>query len=156
MYLGWLHKKAPEKCSINVLKKSFLDRFRLLDFFPTTRNDRIFLSCRVLKKDHMSMNSCILVGYTRKHPKIRVSMSSKKVFWIGFGFSNFFRLLETAEIFFLLGLLKSIPSAWTYVFWLVTHESTRKLQYQYPQKKFFKSVSASRFFPDYSKWPNFS
>ena len=111
MYFGWLHKKIPENWRINVLKKSYLGRFRVLEFFSTTRNDRIFLSSRALKKYYTSMNSCIIVGYTRKHPKIGVPMSSKKVIWAGFGFSNFFRLLETNDFFFLLGLLKSIISA---------------------------------------------
>ena len=145
MYFSWLHKKTPENWSTNVLKKIylgrfrvfeffsttrndriffsssyismkvcilisytrkhlkcgvsmsskkvFLGRFRVLEFFSTTRNDRIFFSSRALKKCHISMNLCILVVYTRKHPKIGVSMSSKKVIWVGFGFSNFFRLL---------------------------------------------------------------
>ena len=93
MYFGWLHKKAPENCPINVLKKSYLGRFRVLEFFSTIRNDRIFLSSNALKKYYISMNLCILVVYTRKHPKIEVPLSSKKVIWVGFGFSNFFRRL---------------------------------------------------------------
>ena len=106
MYFGQLHKKTPENWSTNVVKKSYLSRFQVLEFFSTNRNDRIFLSSRALKKYHISMNLCILVGYTRKHPKIGVSMSSKKVICVGFGFSNFFRLLETTEFFFLLLVLK--------------------------------------------------
>ena len=130
--------------------------FRVLEFFSTTRNDRIFLFARALKNTYIGMILCILVDYSRIHPNIAVSKSSKKVFWVRFGFSNFFRLLETTEFFFFLGLLKSLISAWSYVFWLITQEITRKLQYQCPQKKFFGSVSGSRIFFDYSKWPNFS
>ena len=92
------------------------------------------------------MNLCILVGYTKKHPKYGVSMSSKKVIWVGFGFSIFFRLLEMTEFIFLQGLLKSIISAWTYVFWLVTQQNAWKLEYQCPQKNLFVSVSGSRIF----------
>ena len=33
-----------------------------------------------------------------------------------------------------------------FVFWFITQENTRKLQYQSPQKKFFGSVSGSRNF----------
>ena len=50
MYFGWLHKKTPENWRINVLKKSFMGRFRVLEIFSTTLNDRIFLSSRALKK----------------------------------------------------------------------------------------------------------
>ena len=83
-------------------------------------------------------------------------MFSKKVFWVRFGFSNFFRLLETTEFFFFLKLFQTRISAWTYVFWLITQENCQKLQYQCPHKKFFGSVSGSRIFIDYSKPPNFS
>ena len=31
MYFSWLRKKTPKYCSINVLKKSFLGRFRILE-----------------------------------------------------------------------------------------------------------------------------
>ena len=79
MYVGWLHKKTPENWTITVLKKSFMGRFRVLKFFPTTWNDRIFLSSRTLKKYYISLNVRILVGYTTKHPKIGVSISSIKV-----------------------------------------------------------------------------
>ena len=89
MYFGWLHKETPENWRINVLKKSYLGRFRVLEFFSTTRNNRIF---------------------------------------------------------FRLGLWKSIISAWTYVFWLVTQENTRKLANQCPQIKLFGSVLGSRIF----------
>ena len=155
MYFAWLHKKTPENWRINVLKKSYLRRFRVLEFFSSTRNDRIFFSSRALKKYHVSMNLCISVGYTRKYPKIGLPMSLKKVIWVGFGFSNFFRLLETTEFFFLLELLKSIISAWTHVFELRTRENTRKLEYQCSQKNLFGSVSGSRIFFDFSKRPYF-
>ena len=157
MNSGYLHKRKPEIRRIDASKKNFLRRFRVLEFFSTTRNDRMFLSSRALKKYYISMNSCILINciikqskirvsvyskksllcrfrvlkfflttwndriflsskvhkkyfiskklcilsnYTRKQPKIRVSMSSKKVCCVRFGFSNFFRLLETIEFFF--------------------------------------------------------
>ena len=89
---------------MNVLKISFSGRFRALEFFSTTRNDRIFLFPRALPETYIGMNSCIIVDYTRNLLKIGVSVSSKKVFWIGFGFLNWFRLLETTEYFFFLGL----------------------------------------------------
>ena len=93
MYFSLLHKKTPENWSTNVLKKIYLGRFRVLEFFSTTRNDRIFFSSRALKKYYISSNLCILIEYTRNHQKIGVPMSSKKIIWVGFGFSNFFRLL---------------------------------------------------------------
>ena len=161
-------KKTPKNWSTNVLKKIYLGRVRVHEFFSTTLNDQIFFSSRALKKYYISIYLCILVGNTRKHPKIGVPMSSKKYIWVGFGFSNFFStprndriflfsralnkyyislnfcilvsyikthpkigvpmsskkfirvgfgfsnffpLLETSEFFFLLGLLKSIISA---------------------------------------------
>ena len=103
MYFGWLHKKKPEYCSIKFLKKSFYGRFRVVEYFSTTRNDRIFLFPRTLLETYIRMNLCILIDYTRKHPKIAVTNSSKKVFMVVFGFSNIFRLLETTEFFFFLG-----------------------------------------------------
>ena len=103
MYFGWLHKKKPDYCSIKVLKKSFYGRFRVFEYFSTTRNDRICLSPRALPETYIGMNLCILIDYTRKHPKTAVSKSSKKVFMVDFGFSNIFRLLETIEFFFVLG-----------------------------------------------------
>ena len=156
MYFDWLHKKTPENCSIDVLKKSFLGRFHFLEYFSITRNDRIFLFLRALEKDYISINLCIMIDCKRKHTKISVSMSTKKVFWVGFGFSNIFWLLETTKFFFFLGLFKRLISASTYVFWLTTQENTRKLQWQCPQKKFFRSVSGSRICCDYSKRRNFS
>ena len=75
---------------------------------------------------------------------------------VGFGFSNNFRLLETTKFFFFLGHFHRLISAWTYVFWLITQENTRKLQYQSPQKKLLLSDSGSRIFVDYLKRPNFS
>ena len=137
-------------------KKSFLGRIQVLEFFSTTRNGRIFLFRRALQNTLMGKNLCILNDYTRKHPKIAVSMSSKKVFWVGFGFSNYFRPLETTEFFFFLGIFRRLISAWSHVFWLITQENTQKLQYHCPQKKFFGSVSGSRFFFDYWKRPIFS
>ena len=154
MYYGWLHQKTPKNWRINVLKKSYLGRIRVLEFFSTTLNDHIFISSRVLKKYHISIKLCILVRYTRKHPKIGVLISSKKVIWVGFEFSNFSTTLND-QFFFRLGLLKSIISAQTYVLWLVTLENTQKLAYQCPQKKLFGSVSGSRIFFDFSKRPNF-
>ena len=156
MYFDWLHKKTPENCSDNVLKKSFLGRFMVLEYFSTTQTTEFFfflglfkrlisaptyvfwlntqentrklqwqcpqkkffgsvsgsrICCdyskrpylsfsRALEKNYISINLCILIDYTRKHPKIAVSMSSKKVFWVGFAFSNIFRLPETTEFFF--------------------------------------------------------
>ena len=111
IYFGWLHKKSPEDCSINVLKKSFLGRFRVLELLSTTRNDRFFLFPKVLQVAYISINLFILDNYPRKHPNIAVSMSSKKVFWVGFGFSNFFRLLGTIEFFFFLRIFKRLISA---------------------------------------------
>ena len=154
-FFSWFYKKTPENWSTNVLKKIYLGRFRVLEFFSTTLNDQIFFSSRALKKYYISMNLCILIGYTRKHQKIGVPMSSKKYIWVGFGFSNFFRLLETTEFFFLPGLLKSKISAWTYVLSLVTQENTRKLANQCPQIKLFGSNSGSRIFFDFSKRPYF-
>ena len=93
MYFSWLKKKTPENWSTNVLKKIYLGRLRVLKLFTTTLHDQIFLPSRALKKYYISLNFCMLVGYTGKHPKIEVPMSSKKFIWVGFGFSNFFRLL---------------------------------------------------------------
>ena len=152
MYFGWLNRKIPRNSSMNVLKKSFLGPFRVLEYFSTTRNDRIFLFPRALKKTYISMNSCILVDNTRKHPKDAESESSKNVFWVRLGFSNIFGLLETTEFFFFLGLFKRLISC---IFVNYTRNS-RILQYQGPQKKFFGSVSGSRNFFDYSKRPHFS
>ena len=156
MYFDWLHKKTPGNCSDNVLKKSFLGPLRVLGDVAITRNHLIYLFPRALEKDYISMNLCILTDCTRKHTKIAVSMSTKKVFCVRFWFSNIFWLLETTEFFFFLGLFKRLISASTYVFWLITQENTRKLQYQSPQKKFFRSVSGSRICCDYSKRRNFS
>ena len=78
----------------------------------------------------------------------------KKIYLGRFRVLEFCRLLETTDFFFLLGLLKSIISAWTYVFCLVTQENTRQLAFQSPQKKLIGSVSGSRIFFDYSKRPN--
>ena len=47
----------------------------------------------------------------KKKPEIWTINVLKIVFWVDFGFSNFFRLLETTEFFILPGLLKSIISA---------------------------------------------
>ena len=90
MYFGKLHKKTPENCSINALKKSFMGPFRVLELLSTTPNHRIFLFSRALPETYIGLNLCILVNYTRKHPKVAVSMFSKKVFWARFGFSNLF------------------------------------------------------------------
>ena len=113
MYFSWLHKKIPENCSINFIKKRFFGPFRVLDFFSTVRNDRIFLFSRTLPETYVVIRLCILFHYTRKHPKIAVSMSSKKDFWVRFGFSNFLRLFETTEFFFFLGLFQRLLSALT-------------------------------------------
>ena len=104
-------RKKPKICCINVVKKSFLCRFQILEFISTTWNDRNFLFPRALRKSFIDINLCVLVDYTRKQPKIAVWMSSKKVFWIGLRFSNFFQLLETTEIFFYLGVLERASSA---------------------------------------------
>ena len=92
-------------------KKSFLGRFRVLELLSTTRNDRIFLFPRVLKKTYVSIILCIVVDFTRENTKIWISMSWEKVFWVGFVFSNFFRLLETTEFFFFLRFSKRLISA---------------------------------------------
>ena len=120
--------------------------FRVLEFFSTTRNDRIFLFARALKNTYIGMILCILVDYPRIQPNIAVSKSSKKVFWVRFGFSNFCRLLETAEFFFFLGPLKTLISAWSHVFWLITQEITRKLQYQFLKKSFLGPFLVLEFF----------
>ena len=101
---------------------------------------------RALPDSYILINLCILVNYTRKHLKIAVSMSSKKVFWVRFGFSNFFRLPETTEFFCFLGLFQKLTSELTYVFWLITQENTRKLQYECPQKKIFCPFRVLEFF----------
>ena len=111
MYFGSLHKKSPYNCIIKVLKKSFLCRFKDLEFFLTTRNDRIFLFSRALRETHFGINLCILVHYTRNHPKIAVWKSSKQVFFVGFWTSNFFWLLETNKFFFFPGLSERLISA---------------------------------------------
>ena len=82
-------------------------------------------------------------------------MSSKKVIFVGIRFSNFFRLLETTEFLFFLGLFRTLVWAWTYVFLFTTQENTRQLQSQRPQKKLFLSASGSRIFFQYSKRSNF-
>ena len=81
-------------------RKKFLCRFQVLEFFSSTRNDQIFLISRALRETFICINLCILIKYTRIYPKIPVLMSSKKVFWVGFRFSNFFRVLETNKFFF--------------------------------------------------------
>ena len=111
-YVFWfITQELNGNCSNNVLKKSFLGPIRVLKFFWTTRNDRILLSSRALLETYIGSISCILVNYTRKWLEIAVSMSSKKVFLVRFGFSNFFRLLETTEFLFFLGLFKRLISA---------------------------------------------
>ena len=178
MYFSLLHKKTPGNCSLNLLKKRFFGPFRVLEFFSTVRNDRIFHFSRTLPETWVGIKLCILVDDTRKHPKIAVSMSSKKDFWVRFGFSTvrkyriflfsrtlpetcvdmnfcilvdyarkhpkkavsmsskkdflvrfgfsiFFRLFETTEFFFFLGLFKRLESALTYVFLLITQAITR-------------------------------
>ena len=65
MYFSWLHKETPENWRIDAFKKKFLGRFRVLEFFLTTRNDQIYLSSRALKKYFFCMNISILVNYTR-------------------------------------------------------------------------------------------
>ena len=156
MYFKWLHKKTPGNSSIDVLKKSFLGRFRVLGYVATNRNDLIYLFPRALEKNYISIHLCILIDYTRKLTIIAVSMSTKKVFWVGYWFSNIFRLLETTEFFFFLGLFKRIISESTYVFSMIIQENTRKMQYRCTQKKFFGSVSSSQKFYDYSKRQNLS
>ena len=136
-------------------KKIFLGRFRVLEYFSTTRNDRIFLFHQALQETYISLKPSILVDYTRKHPKVCFPISSKKIFWVGFGFSNFYRLLETTDFFFLV-FLKRLMSVSSYVFQLITQENPQKFVYQYPQKKLFGSVSGFRIIFDYSKRPNFS
>ena len=66
MYSEWLHKKTPENRRVDALKKKFLGRFRVLEIFSTTLNDRIYLSFSVLKKYYIIINSCFSVDYTRK------------------------------------------------------------------------------------------
>ena len=100
MNFSWLHKKTPENWSTNVLKKIYLGRFRVLEFFSTTRNDRILFSSRALKKYHISINLCILVGYTKKYPKIGGSMSIKKSYLGRFRVLDFFSTTRNYRIFF--------------------------------------------------------
>ena len=104
--LVWTHEKTTKNCSIKILKKSFYGRFRVLEYFSTTRNDQIFLFSRTLPETYIRMNLCILVDYTKKYSKNAVPMTSNKIFWVVLRFSNFFRLLETTEIFFYLGVLE--------------------------------------------------
>ena len=126
MYFALLHKITPKNWGINVLKNSFLGRSQVLKYFSTTRNDRIFVFPRALSDTYIDKNLCNLVDYTRKHSKITVSMSLKKVFFyrsqrpkmaismyskkdflVGFRFSNLFRLLETPEFIFTLGFFQT-------------------------------------------------
>ena len=86
-------REQPNIAVSRTSKKSFLGRFRVLEFFSTARNDRIVLFPSCLQETHIGKNSCILGNYTRKNPNIAASKSYKKVFWVGFGFSIFFRLL---------------------------------------------------------------
>ena len=44
--------KHPKICSINVLKKRFLGWSQIVEFFATTRNDRIFLFPRALPETY--------------------------------------------------------------------------------------------------------
>ena len=74
------------------------------------------LFSRTLPETYIRMILCILIDYMRKHPKIAVSKSSKKKIMVGFGSSNFCRLLETTEFFFYLGLFKLLSSTLPYVF----------------------------------------
>ena len=146
MYFVWLHKKTPEKCSINVLKKRFLGRFQVLEFFSSIRNDRIFLSSRNFKKTFIGMTLCILVDYTKKHPKIEVSMSSTETFFYGYGFSNFFRLLETTEIFFFLVLFERLDRhELMYLVWL-HHRSPENCSIDALKKSFFGRIRVLEFF----------
>ena len=50
MYFGWLHKKTPENFSINDLKEISLDMFRVVGFFSSTWNDRMFHFPRALEE----------------------------------------------------------------------------------------------------------
>ena len=95
MYFGRLHKKKPENCSINVLKKRFLCPFRVLQFYTTVRNYRIFLFSRTLPKTCVRKHLCTLVDYTRKRLKIAVSMSSKNDLWV----LEFFTTVRSDRIF---------------------------------------------------------
>ena len=73
------------------------------NLFRSVSGSRIFIDYskppnfsffRAFPDTYIGLNLCILVNYTRKHPEIAISMSSKKVFWVRFGFLNFFRLLD--------------------------------------------------------------
>ena len=103
MYFDQLHKETPINSSINVLETRFQRPSQVLELFSTTRNDHFFLFSRALRETFMCINLCISINYTSKYPKIAVLMSSKKVFWVGFRFSNFFRVLETNKFFFFQG-----------------------------------------------------
>ena len=156
MYFSLLPKKTPENWSTNVLKKIYLGRFRVLEFFSTTRNDRIFLSPRALKKYYISMDPCILVGYTRKHSKIGVPMSSKKVIWDGFGFSNFFSTTRNDRIFFTSRALKKYYISMNPCILVGYTRKHPKIGVPMSSKKVIWAVSGSRKFFDYSKRPNLS
>ena len=106
MYFGWLHKKTPENWRNNFLKNSYLGRFRVLEFFSTTLNDQMFFSSRALKKYYISMNLCMIVGSTRKHPKIAVLISSDKSYLCRFRVHEFFSTTLNDQIFFSSSALK--------------------------------------------------
>ena len=156
MYSGCLHKKTPENRRIVALKKKFLGRFRVLEFFSTTWNDRNFLSSRALKKYYISINSCILVAYTRKHPKIGVWMPSKKNFWVGSGLSIFFSSTRNDRIYLSSRVLKKYYISIILCILVGYARKHPKIGISMPSKKNFCSVSGSRIFFDYTKWPNLS
>ena len=146
MYFSLLHKKTPENCSLNVLEKSYFCRYQVIEFFSTTRNDWIFIFPRALPDTCISVNLCIFVYYSKKHQKIAVPTSSKKFIFVGIRFSNFFRLLETTEYLFFLGLFQILVSEWTYVFWFIAQENSWNLHPKGPQKSSYVSVPVSRIF----------
>ena len=83
--------KHPKIAVSMSLKNVFWVGLRLSNFLLLLETTEFFFSLGLFQRlIGIGMNLCILVDYTRKNPKIAVSMSSKKVFWVGFGFSNFF------------------------------------------------------------------
>ena len=107
MYFDSLHKTTLENCSINVLKKSFLGQFRNLEFFRLLESTEFFFFLGLFK----IFNGHELMYFDWLHlktPEICSINVLEKSFWVGFGFSNFIRLIESSEFFFVLGLFKSL------------------------------------------------
>ena len=135
MYSGWLHKKTPENRRIDAFKKNFWVGSGFSNFFRLPDTTEFIFLLGSLKSIISALTYVFWLLIQENTQKSAYRCPQKKNFWVGFWFSNFFRLPETTEFIFLLGPLKSIMSALTYVFWLVTQENTRKSAYRSPQKK---------------------